>query len=323
MKSNVKVFMIALASVLVLASSCESKKEDKDNKIDEGTISSDMNEIFNSDEDFDFDVDEMPEGTVADQDMSERDTNSAADAKHKVYDKLVQLVENEPETIVLKNAVPSNQDTVSYYLGLYLGDMIKGSGLSKNSSELNYDVLEKAIRDAINAPYPKSASDEAYKASFEYDPYQTMSYLNNYTIAKQKYAAELNKLVGEKFMELNINNGAVEVTESGLQYVIHKEGEGDKVKMEDSVTIKYEGKLIDGTIFDSNESLTMMAGQFVPGFSEGLCLLAKGGKATLIIPSNLAYGQRGPQQIGPNSTLIFKVEIIDIIKLKVEEQAAE
>lgn len=247
---------------------------------------------------------------------------SCKEAEKTEYEKLAEVVDADSTVLVLKEQLPSNNDTVSYYLGLYLGDMIKDSGLAKDHSELNLSILQEAVKDAISAPYPKSADDQAFKSHFDYDPYKTMMYLNDYTIKKQQYQAQFNKVLGEKYMEANKAKEGVMVSESELQYQIHVEGEGDKVKMEDEVAIKYEGRLIDGTVFDSNDSLAMMAGRFVPGFSEGLCLLSKGGKATLVIPSDLAYGQRAPQQIGPNSTLIFEVEILDIIKPVVEEVVA-
>lgn len=124
-----------------------------------------------------------------------------------------------------------------------------------------------------------------------------------------------NRNAGEAYVkEQKEKDAEIKTSDSGLSYKIIEAGTGDKVTREDRVTIKYVGKLVDGTEFDSNESITLPAGNFVPGFTEGLTMLAKGGKATLYIPSDLAYGVEGIPQagIGPCSTLVFDVEILDI-----------
>jgi FKBP-type peptidyl-prolyl cis-trans isomerase len=111
---------------------------------------------------------------------------------------------------------------------------------------------------------------------------------------------------------------SIKTTESGLSYKITEQGQGDTPKENDTVLVHYTGKLIDGTVFDSSvergEPAKFPLQGVVPGFREGLMLLGKGGKATLYIPAELAYGVNGVPQanIGPNATLIFEVELIDI-----------
>lgn len=104
-------------------------------------------------------------------------------------------------------------------------------------------------------------------------------------------------------------------TESGLVYKIDNAGSGAKVQPSDRVKIRYVGKKIDGTIFDQtrDEPYTSGASAFVPGFNEALALLAKGGKATVVIPAELAYGVNGAgSAVGPNETLIFDIEVVDV-----------
>jgi FKBP-type peptidyl-prolyl cis-trans isomerase FkpA len=134
---------------------------------------------------------------------------------------------------------------------------------------------------------------------------------------KQKVQVEKDAKIIEE--HLSSNNIEAQKTESGLFYVIEEEGSGEQVQAGDSVTVHYRGQLLDGTPFDAsydrNEPFTFVVGrgQVIRGWDEGLQLLKKGGKATLYIPSSMAYGPRqmGPV-IAPNSILKFEVEVLDI-----------
>ena len=110
----------------------------------------------------------------------------------------------------------------------------------------------------------------------------------------------------------------MKVTESGLQYLVLKEGNGVKPGPNDAVTVHYTGRLIDGTVFDSSvergEPATFAVGQVIPGWVEGLQLMSEGAAWRLFIPSNLAYGPHGTGPIQPNSTLIFDVQLIKVNK---------
>jgi FKBP-type peptidyl-prolyl cis-trans isomerase len=122
---------------------------------------------------------------------------------------------------------------------------------------------------------------------------------------------------GEKFLAENKTKEGVKTTASGLQYKITKEGTGKTPKATDKVTVHYEGKLIDGTIFDSSiqrgEPASFPLNGVVKGWTEGFQLFKEGTKATLYIPSDLGYGASGsPPKIGPNETLIFDVELIKV-----------
>jgi len=118
----------------------------------------------------------------------------------------------------------------------------------------------------------------------------------------------------EQFLAANADEDGVVTTESGLQYKVIKPGEGPSPTATDTALVKYEGRLRDDTIFDANEQTPMPVGGVVPGFSEALQLMQRGGEYRIWIPSDLAYGEASPgDQIPPNSLLIFDVTLLDYI----------
>jgi FKBP-type peptidyl-prolyl cis-trans isomerase FklB len=137
--------------------------------------------------------------------------------------------------------------------------------------------------------------------------------------AIDKSEAEKNLQTGEKFLAENAKKEGVKTTASGLQYKVIKSGTGDSPKKTDTVKVHYHGTLLDGTVFDSSvqrgEPISFPLDGVIPGWTEGLQLMKVGDKWQLFIPAKLAYGERraGPK-IGPNSTLIFEVELLSIEK---------
>ncbi len=121
---------------------------------------------------------------------------------------------------------------------------------------------------------------------------------------------------GLAFLEENAKRSEVVALESGLQYEVLEEGEGEKPAATDTVTTHYEGRLIDGTVFDSSyergEPASFPLNRVIPGWTEGLQLMSPGAKYRLYVPAELAYGQRAAGDIPPNSTLIFDVELLDV-----------
>lgn len=232
-------------------------------------------------------------------------------------------------TVVALAATDAQIDSVSYLLGVNYGLMFKGNGFFEEMSEVNAKQLLKGIEDAMKAGDPANpyGVDSVWAKNFQVSPYDMNTVLNDFLANRRAYKLAFNKKVGEKFLENNALNPDVQVTGSGLQYIIHAAGEDEKVKPEDTVLVNYKGTLIDGTEFDANDSTEFVANRVIKGWTEGLGLLGKGGKATLYIPSELAYGERGAgRDIEPNSTLIFEVEVIDVIKpepVEVEEVVAE
>jgi len=130
--------------------------------------------------------------------------------------------------------------------------------------------------------------------------------------------SQANLEEGNKFLEENKGREGITVTESGLQYEVLTEGTGAKPTAADQVRVHYHGTLIDGTVFDSSvdrgEPAVFGVGQVIPGWTEALQLMPIGSKWKVYLPSNIAYGERGAGgDIGPNSALIFEVELLEIV----------
>ena len=194
------------------------------------------------------------------------------------------------------------KDKVSYSIGMQIG-----FNLGRQKVDINPDILAAGIKDAL-ANKPQLTPDQVkdVMAQFEKDMEQ-----------KQKELGEKNKTEGAKFLEENKKKPDVKTTASGLQYKLIKDGTGAQPKATDMVTVNYRGTLIDGTEFDSSykrgQPATFPVNGVIKGWTEALQLMKQGSKYQLFIPANLAYGERamGPD-IGPNSTLIFEVELQDI-----------
>jgi FKBP-type peptidyl-prolyl cis-trans isomerase FklB len=125
-----------------------------------------------------------------------------------------------------------------------------------------------------------------------------------------------NKKLGEAFLAANKTKPGVKTLPSGIQYLVLKEGTGKQPKATDEVKVHYHGTLIDGTVFDSSvnrgEPATFRLDQVIPGWTESVQKMKEGSKWRVFIPSDLAYGPRGPAPIGPNATLIFEIELLEV-----------
>lgn len=193
-------------------------------------------------------------------------------------------------------------DKISYALGLSIGNNFAASGIKK----VDFEDFMKGMQDVLNEAQPAMSYDEAKQV------------INDYFANLQAEQLELNKKAGEEFLAINKNKAGVVTLPSGLQYEILKKGEGKTPTATDQVKCHYHGTLIDGTVFDSSVQrgtpATFGVNQVIPGWVEALQLMPVGSKWKLFIPSNLAYGEAGAgQAIGPNSTLIFEVEVLDIV----------
>ena len=216
-------------------------------------------------------------------------------------------------------------DSVSYLLGVNYGIMFKQQGFAEKLSDIDMAAMKKGMEDALKADLPKGYNDTTFAKQFKISPYEMNRIFNGYLKKKSDYKAELNRVKGEKFLADNALKENVDTTESGLQYTILAEGAAEKVAVNDTVTVKYKGTLIDGTVFDEGEIPGHVSGSrgLIPGFDEGIRLVGEGGKAVIYIPSDLAYGPRGNRGIEPNSVLVFDIEVVKVNKFIPKEEVAE
>ena len=134
---------------------------------------------------------------------------------------------------------------------------------------------------------------------------------------KEKMKGQENVAKGKAFLEENKKKAGVQTTASGMQYIVMKEGTGAKPGLNDKVTTHYHGTVIDGTVFDSSvergQPASFPVSGVIPGWTEALQMMPVGSKWKLFLPSELAYGERGAGgKIGPNSVLVFEVELLSI-----------
>lgn len=199
-------------------------------------------------------------------------------------------------------------DRISYALGLSMGNNFRNSGIKT----INVSDFADGVAAVFEGSKPKMSYDEAKEEIRIF--FQAME--EEQRAAAQKMG-EVNAAAGKAFLEENGKRVEVNVTPSGLQYEVLEEGTGKQPSAGDNVTVHYTGKLIDGTVFDSSVDrgapATFGVTQVIPGWVEALQMMKEGAKWRLFIPSNLAYGPNGAGNIiGPNSTLIFDVELIKV-----------
>lgn len=203
-------------------------------------------------------------------------------------------------TAVAEVDLTNETEKLSYSLGVMIGDRV-----TKRYGDLNYEALLEGIQKQHEGSETAVSLEDAQVILQEYE---------------QKSAAESStkaKAEGEAYLAANKEREGVKVTESGLQYEVMVEGEGPKPAVTDKVSVHYVGTLIDGKEFDSSIARGTPA-EFglqgvIPGWTEGLQLMNTGSKYRFVIPSDLGYGDRGAgADIGPGSTLVFEVELLEI-----------
>ncbi len=193
-------------------------------------------------------------------------------------------------------------DKISYALGLGIGQQIK----SMNIEHFNVEDFAQSVSDVLEGKQTAFSSREA----------QIM--LQDFFCKKQKEEAQAHIAEGKAYLDANAKKEGVVVTKSGLQYEVLQEGTGKSPKATDTVRCHYEGRLLDGTIFDSSykrgEPADFGLNQVIPGWTEGVQLMKEGAKFRFTIPYLLAYGEQGAgSSIPPFSTLIFDVELIKVM----------
>ena len=211
----------------------------------------------------------------------------------------------------------SEVDSASYLLGVNLGSIIKNNNMADDLKDLNISAMKKGMQDFLKAEGTPYNAD--FGTQFDIDPNLMSRILNEYIMKRMNYKAAVNEAEGKAFLAKNAKRADVDTTASGLQYTIISEGVGEKVAPNDTVIVNYKGTLIDGTVFDQNDSTEFVANRVIKGWTEGLGLLGEGAKATLYIPAELGYGSRGNQAIAPYSVLIFDVEVLKVNRYNSEK----
>tara|TARA_B100001996_G_scaffold120112_1_gene90863 strand:+ start:451 stop:1089 length:639 start_codon:yes stop_codon:yes gene_type:complete len=199
--------------------------------------------------------------------------------------------------------IETDKQKLSYSMGIFFGQTV-----IRQEMEIDIPAFMQAVKDVLNKSEKKLSDDEMQKI------------INTYQKKEQNERVAVsgnNKADGEKFLAENKNKEGVVVLPSGLQYKIIKNSEGKKPLSDSRVIVHYRGTLINGTEFDSSyargEPIELGLNQVIKGWQEALQLMQVGSKWQVFIPSELAYGERGAGRvIGPNSALIFDIELLSI-----------
>lgn len=204
------------------------------------------------------------------------------------------------QTVLHAQELKTQKDSLSYALGVSIGTKLKTDKI-----DVNTETFGKAVKAVIE--------DKSVMTIEE-----SQSFINNYFMNLSMKQANENKAKGQAFLEKNKTQAGVVTLPSGLQYTVLKEGTGEKPTINDKVTVHYAGTTLDGNEFDSSikrgEPATFGLTQVIKGWTEILQLMPVGSKWKVFIPENLAYGPQGPPAIGPNQTLLFDIELLEVVK---------
>ena len=216
---------------------------------------------------------------------------------------------NQQDAAKVTGPITSDIDKASYSIGLNMGKQ-----MAQIKDNVNFDIVKLGINDAYNGTELKLTDDEIKAALVEFQ-----QRIQKAQMDKMTKTGDTNKKAGDEFLAANKKAEGVKTTESGLQYKVITEGTGETPKSTDTVVTHYKGTLLDGKVFDSSykrgQPATFPVTGVIKGWTEALQKMKVGSKWQLFIPSDLAYGPRGAgQQIGPNSVLIFEIELLEIKK---------
>ncbi|MES2614845.1 MAG: FKBP-type peptidyl-prolyl cis-trans isomerase [Bdellovibrionota bacterium] len=208
------------------------------------------------------------------------------------------ISQTQKSTMIFKN----DEEKVSYIIGHQIATSIRNDDL-----KVNKVALIKAIEEGLAGKNSELSAQE------------TQSFMQKYLTGQQKIRGDKNTKEGDAFLAKTKHESGVVTLASGLQYKIMTKGTGAKPKATDTVTVEYEGTLVDGKIFDSSyqrgQPVSFPVNGVIKGWTEALQLMPEGSTWMLYVPANLAYGAQAPSPlIGPNSALIFKVHLVSIAK---------
>ena len=199
----------------------------------------------------------------------------------------------------------TSKQKYSYAIGFQIGN-----GLKRDNADVDVEAIKQGIADVLAGSKTKVSMEDMQAAVMEMQKSQN---------AARQAKGDKAKKAGMDYLAANKKKKGVKTLKSGIQYKIIKEGKGVKPKASDSVVAHYKGTLINGTEFDSSykrgQPATFAVGQVIKGWQEVLPMMPTGSKWQVFIPSDLAYGERGAgANIGPNETLIFDIELLELKK---------
>ncbi len=216
---------------------------------------------------------------------------------------------NNKETAAASVSV-TEQSPAEQKVGYSLGYMM-AEGNKESVADLDIDTFEKGFRDGYEGNESALTEEQMQQVLMDYQKAQEEKFVKDMEAKTVE-----NKTKGVAFLAENAKKEGVKETASGLQYKVLTAGTGKSPKATDVVEVNYEGKLLDGTVFDSSyergEPVEFPLNQVIAGWTEGVQLMKEGGKYEFYIPSDLAYGEAGNQGIDPNSTLVFVVELLKV-----------
>ena len=206
-----------------------------------------------------------------------------------------------------KGKLETDDQKFSYYMGLEFGSALRGAIF-----KVDPVVVDRAVQDVLKGGALLMSREEAIKVREK-----LAKQLRDDRAAKVKGLSDKNSKAGKDFLKKNRKKKGVKATSSGLQYKVIKTGKGKRPSATDKVKVHYEGTLLNGEVFDSSikrkKPITLPLTSVIPGWVEGVQLMNVGSKYKFFIPSDLAYGAKGAGGlIGPNSTLIFEIELLGI-----------
>ncbi|WP_242107721.1 FKBP-type peptidyl-prolyl cis-trans isomerase [Luteimonas aquatica] len=212
--------------------------------------------------------------------------------------------------IAKSSGLKTTKEQASYMIGMEMG-----KSLQQIKDEIDFNTLTKALKTSIEGGKPLLTDAQAQQIAQTFGQEMQAKQL-----AKMEEQKKTNAAEGSKFLAENGKKQGVQTTASGLQYQVLTEGKGPKPTAADTVRVHYKGELLDGKVFDSSydrgEPAIFPLNQVAPGWAEGVQLMPVGSKYKLWIPSKLGYGEQGTPggPIPPNATLVFEVELLEIMK---------
>ncbi len=216
-----------------------------------------------------------------------------------------------------QNTQPVDMNKVSFSIGYTMG-----SNLIEQFKQLNQSELLKGFQQGLSGAQPTISKEDMQRQLINF---QRQAMQQRFEDLKK--LADINKQEGDKFLAENKSKPGVTATKSGLQYKVLTKGNGPTPNDTDRVFVNYSGRLINGEVFSTSQELGDKPAAFtlngvIPAWKEALKLMPKGSKWEIYVPSDLAYGARGTHgKIGPNATLIFTIELVDVQKANAQSSA--